>query len=221
MRLVLPFFVAVGISLGLFWLMQLLITPPEGELAARRIEEPVVVTKAPEPEDAQAAAQAQLSEAPPAPPSVPSVSLSMNASISLPAAQTQSVAFSVPKVKPGGGSLSNTGFGGFAGGAGSGNGYGQGKGFKGKRLVPLSTARPQIPQYAFEQGIEGWVEVVFFVNPNGRVSNIRIVDALPKGVFESAMIQSIQNWIYAQSDSTQEVKQRFEFKLDDFQYNWN
>ncbi len=221
MRLILPFFAALVISIGLFWLMQWLVTPPEGEVAARRETAPLVLSKPPEPEDSEAAAQAALSEAPPQPPSVPSVSLSLNASVALPAAQTQAVAFSIPKVKPGGGSLSSGKFSGFTGGAGSGSGYGQGKGFKGKRLVPLSTARPQIPQYAFEQGIEGWVEVVFFVQPNGRVSNIRIVDAEPKGVFEAAMIESIQNWIYAQSSHTQEVKQRFEFKLDQFQYNWN
>lgn len=221
MRLILPFFASILISLGLFWLMQWLVTPPETDLAARREEEPVVVVRPPEPEASEAAAQAQLSQAPPEPPSVPSVSLSMNASIAMPETQAQVVAFSVPKVKPGGGSLSRGNFAGFTGGAGAGSGYGQGKGFKGKRLVPLSTARPQIPEYAFAQGIEGWVEVVFFVNPNGRVSNIRIIDAEPKGVFEAAMIESIQNWIYPASKQTQEVKQKFEFKLDDFQYNWN
>lgn len=221
MRFVLPFLASVLISVGLFWLMQYLVTPPEGQVSERREQAPVVVSKAPEPEQAEAAAETALSEAPPAPPSVPSVSLSMNASVALPASPSQSVAFSVPKVKPGGGSLSSGSFGGFAGGAGSGAGYGQGKGFKGERLVPLSTARPQIPQYAFEQGIEGWVEVAFFVKPNGRVSNIRIIDAQPRGVFEAAMIESIQNWIYASSKHTREVKQRFEFKLDDFQYNWN
>ncbi len=221
MRLLLPFFSAVLISIGLFWLMQWLVTPPAGEVASRREDEPVVVVKPPPPEASEAAAQAQLSQAPPEPPSVPSLSLSLNASVPLPAAPAASVAFSIPQVKPGGGSLSKGSFGGFAGAAGSGNSYGQGQGFKGKRLVPLSTARPQIPQYAFEQGIEGWVEVVFYVQPNGRVSNIRIIDAQPKGVFEAAMIESIQNWIYPASKQTQEVKQKFEFKLDDFQYNWN
>ena len=221
MRFLLPFTISVLISIGLFWLMQWLVTPPEGQVAERREQAPVVVSKPPQPEESQAAAQTALSEAPPAPPSVPSVSLSMNASVALPQSQSQSVAFSVPKIKSGGGSLSKGNFGGFTGGAGSGAGYGQGKGFKGDRLVPLSTSRPQIPRYAFEQGIEGWVEVAFYVNPNGRVSNIRIIDAKPRGVFETAMIDSIQNWIYASSKHTREVKQRFEFKLEDFQYNWN
>ena len=219
MRFAIAFCAAVLISLGLFWLMQWLVTPPEGQVAERLDQQPVVVAKAPEPEETESSAAASLSEAPPSPPSVPSVSLSLNASVPMPAAQTQSVAFSVPKVKPGGGGLSGSNFGGFAGNGGS--GYGQGKGFKGERLVPLSTARPQIPQYAYEQGIEGWVEVVFYVRPNGRVENIRIIDANPRGVFETAMIESIQNWIYPASKQTREVKQKFEFKLGDYQHTWN
>lgn len=221
MRLIIPFGAAILISLGLFWLMQWLVTPPEGEVALRPDPPPVVVAKPPEDDPSRDAAAAQLKEAPPAPPAVPSVSLSLNASVPLPAAQAQAVAFSIPKINPGGGSLTGSNFGGFTGGAGQGSGFGEGQGFEGKRLVPLSTARPQIPEYAFEQGIEGWVEVVFVVNSNGKVSNIRIIDAQPKGVFETAMVESIRNWIYPQSKFTQEVKQRFEFKLDDFQYNWN
>lgn len=221
MRYLIPFCAALLIAVGLFWLMQWLVTPPQGDVAERQREQPIVVARPPPEEQSQAAAQAALSEAPPAPPSVPSVSLSMNASMPLPASPSQSLAFSVPKIRTAGGSLSSGSFAGFTGGAGSGAGYGQGKGFKGDRLVPLSTSRPQIPRYAYEQGIEGWVEAAFFVEPNGRVSNIRIIDAQPRGVFEQAMIESIQNWIYASSKHTREVKQRFEFKLDDFQYNWN
>src|SRR3546814_5475573 len=40
------------------------------------------------------------------------------------------------------------------GGGGGGNGTGQG--FKGKPLVPLSTARPQMPDWACKQKIRGW-----------------------------------------------------------------
>ncbi len=120
-------------------------------------------------------------------------------------------------------------FGGFGGGgSGSGAGGGTGAGFgtgtmpggKGKPLIPLSTARPQITEYAYRRGIEGWVVVVFTVGKNGRVSNIRIVDAEPKGLFEGATVESIANWIYEPTDRPRDVTQRIEFKLEDFQYNW-
>ena len=71
------------------------------------------------------------------------------------------------------------------------------------------------------RGIEGGVAVVFSVRPSGRVENLRIIEANPRGVFETAMIESIQNWIYPASKHTREVKQKFEFKLGDYQYNWN
>jgi protein TonB len=120
-------------------------------------------------------------------------------------------------------------FGGFGGGGsgggaggGSGGGYGAGNmpGGKGKPLIPLSTARPQITDYAYQRGIEGWVVVVYTVGTNGRVSNIRIVDADPKGLFEAVTVESIANWIYEPLDRPREVTQRVEFKLEDYQYNW-
>ena len=93
------------------------------------------------------------------------------------------------------------GAGGGSGGAGTGgggSGIATGQSFKGRDLVPLSTARPQMPDWACKQKIKGWVEVVFVVLPNGRVSDVRIVDADPRGVYEAAAIESVSNWIYAE-----------------------
>jgi protein TonB len=119
-------------------------------------------------------------------------------------------------------SLGSGAFSGFGKGVGSaaGGGGGGGQGFSGKELIPLSTARPQIPEWAYKRGIEGWVECVFTVLPNGHVRDVKIVDAQPKGVFEAAAIESISNWIYAEYPKARQVKQRVEFKLSDFQYNW-
>src|SRR3546814_16633885 len=51
----------------------------------------------------------------------------------------------------------DSGFAGFAGrgggGGGGGGGNGTGQGFKGKPLVPLSTARPQRPEWACKEKI--------------------------------------------------------------------
>ncbi len=219
MRLLGPFCGALLISLALFWLMQWLVTPPEGKVPEKNDREAIAIAKPPPEEPESNPESAALAQAPPAPPAIPSMSLSLNASLPVPGAATTVSDIVVPNVKVSGGKLGGA-FAGFAGGSGS--GLGQGQGFRGgERLVPLSTARPQIPQYAHDRGIEGWVEVVFVVNKQGRVENIRIIDAEPKGVFEAAMVESIQNWIYAQSKQAREVKQRFEFKLGDFQYNWN
>lgn len=122
-----------------------------------------------------------------------------------------------------GGGGGGTGFGGFAG-AGSGGSaasYAKGTSFVGKTLIPLSTARPQMPEWACKQKIKGWVEVVFVVLPSGRVQNVKIVDAEPRGVYEAAAIESVSNWIYATSKRAREVKQRVQMNPEDCEYNYN
>ncbi|WP_293367649.1 energy transducer TonB [Nevskia sp.] len=189
--------------------------------------------KPPEPDDAAA----KLPElAPPPPPdSPPSL-----ARASLPNIPTSSIPISVPEVNVAaigigtadlgiGAGLGTSGvFGGFAGGGnGTGNGGGGGGGggrgdggFKGRELVPLSTARPQMPDWACKKKIRGWVEVVFVVKPNGLVENVRIVDADPKGVYEGAAIESVGNWIYPKGKTAAEVKQKVEMDPADCAYNY-
>lgn len=110
------------------------------------------------------------------------------------------------------------GFGAGSGGSGSG-GYGGG-GWKGKPLVPLSTARPQMPEWACDQKLNGWVEALFTVMPNGRVQQVKIIDANPRGVFEGAAIESISNWIYEPTGKAAEVKQRVPMNHEDCAFNW-
>lgn len=164
---------------------------------------------------------------PPPPPDLPTPQTE-NALAGLPALAAPNVApllsnLSIPVKISGGGSLTGLGFAGFARGTGAGagtEGFGRGQGFKGKPLVPLSTARPQMPEWACKQGIRGWVEAVFTVRPDGRVQDVKIVDAQPRGVYEMAAIDSISNWIYAETDTAREVKQRVDMDPADCAYNW-
>lgn len=227
-RLGLPFAGAVLITLLLFWFMQLLIKPPT-ELPKPPVTANVVEIVKVQPEEESVSEEAS-SAAPPAappPPSLPSLS-----NLSIPVQQAPSVNVSMPQPEisadVGTGQSFGKAFGGFGtAGSGSGNdGYGSGKGFKGKPLVPLSTARPQIPESAYRRGIEGWVEVVFTVTGEGRVVDVKIIDAEPKGIFEAAAVESISEWIYPRyykggKPIARQVKQKVEFKLEDFQYNWN
>jgi len=159
---------------------------------------------------------------PPPPPSMPAAA---NTLANLPALAAPSAApvvsnIQVPVKIAGGGSLTGSGLSGFARGAGAGEGFGRGQGFKGKPLIPLSTARPQMPEWACKQGIKGWVEAVFTVMPNGRVQDVKIVDAQPRGVYEIAAIESISNWIYAETGQAREVKQRVPMDPADCAFNW-
>ena len=120
-----------------------------------------------------------------------------------------------------GGFGSGAGGGGGTGAGGGGAGYARGQSFSGKQLVPLSTARPQMPDWACKQKIRGWVEVVFTVMPNGRVQDVKIIDADPKGVYEAAAIESVSNWIYSTYKNAREVKQRVQMDPEDCAYNYD
>jgi periplasmic protein TonB len=162
----------------------------------------------------------------PPPPPPPMPTQTENSLASLPALAAPNAApllsnIQIPVKIAGGGSLTGQGFAGFARGSGAGTeGYGRGTGFKGKELIPLSTARPQMPEWACKQGIKGWVEAVFTVLPTGRVQDVKIVDAQPRGVYEIAAIESISNWIYAETDRAREVKQRVPMDPADCAFNW-
>lgn len=223
-RLFIPFSIASLITLGLFLLMAWMVKAPRGEGAgpSHTIEEVKMVDLAKDkPPDEQVPQPPQLSQAPSSPaalatPQLPALTnmtaLPMDANVAVPVNMSGS-GFSL-------GTGAFSGFGKGAGSAAGGGGGGGGEGFSGKELIPLSTARPQIPEWAFKRGIEGWVECSFVVLPNGHVRDVKIVDAQPKGVFEAAAIESISNWIYAEHPKARQVKQRVEFKLSDFQYNW-
>jgi protein TonB len=169
-------------------------------------------------EEAAAADDAPPEPEPP-PPQAPEVAVAEPDLPPLPApVATAASSISMP-VTITGSSLAGAGFGGFARGAGA-ESWGRGQGFKGRELVPLSTARPQMPEWACRQRIKGWVEAVFTVLPSGRVQDVKIVDAQPRGVYEVAAIESISHWIYAVTDSAREVKQRVPMDPADCAYNW-
>lgn len=228
-RFGLPLGGALLITLLLFQIMQFLIAPPE-EIprpppSVNMVE---IVEIQPQQEDStsQEASSAAPPSAPP-PPSLPSLS-----NLSIPVQQAPSVNVSMPQPEIsadiGTGQSFGKAFGGFGtAGSGSGkDGFGSGKGFKGKPLVPLSTARPQNPESTCRKGIEGWVELVYVVTGEGKVADIKIIDADPKGVFEAAAVESIAEWLYPRNyrggkPVARQVKQKIEFKVEDCKFNWN
>lgn len=202
---------------------------------------------APPPPPPMAAPAAALPEAAApaiAPLEVGTVNIDLNLTLPTPVAPALAVSFDPSKLGLSSSSnLSGQGaFGGFARGSGSGNGSGNGsggdgngngngaggvgsgyarkQGFVGKPLVPISTARPQMPDWACKQKIKGWVEVIFIVNPQGRVQDVRIIDANPRGVFEAAAIESVSHWIYPLGKKANEVKQRVDMLPEDCDFNY-
>ena len=64
-------------------------------------------------------------------------------------------------------------------------------------LVPIVQVQPVYPMRAKSMGIEGWVKVKFLVNRKGLVENIKIVKAVPEGVFEKCVKRCLSAWRFS------------------------
>lgn len=216
---------SIGVVVGMLMLFAVVqwffLHDGDGQVAAEEVAQVELISDEPPAEDEPPPEPEMKAPPPPASVPMPAVTSSATAvaSLSAPAPVALSSNLSIPVQIGGGGSLTGSAFGGFAG-KGQGIGVGSGQGFSGKPLIPLSTARPQMPEWACKQGIKGWVEAVFTVLPNGRVENVKIIDAQPRGVYEIAAIESISNWIYAETGKAREVKQRVPMDPADCAYNW-
>lgn len=213
------------VIIALFWLMQWMIAPGEVVRVERQELPGVEIVRVEEEKDpSENPDNSPASSPPPPPPTPPSLQRPDLPSFSVPAPEAPSVSdVTAPLDFSASQSLADGQFGGFVGGSGqgAGDGYGSGKGFKGRELVPLSTARPMMPEWACEQEIEGWVEVVFTVMPSGRVRDVRIIDAEPKGVYETTAIKSVSEWIYDSGGKrAREVKQRIEMDPADCAFDY-
>lgn len=61
-------------------------------------------------------------------------------------------------------------------------------------LTVISRIPPVYPFRAKTQAIEGWVSVEFTVNEQGRVEDIKILDAQPEKIFDDSVIQCLAAW---------------------------
>jgi protein TonB len=78
-------------------------------------------------------------------------------------------------------------------------------------LVPISTPQPAYPPEAARAGTAGEVVLSFTVNTDGSVSNIDIVSAKPRGVFERNAQAAVRRWRFQPIASPQSVTRTFSF----------
>lgn len=86
-----------------------------------------------------------------------------------------------------------------------------------QQAMPLYRVEPKYPARALKRNIEGYVVLSFTIDPQGRPTDIKIVDAQPNRVFDREAIRALKNWKYqpkieggkALSQHGQQVKVEF------------
>jgi periplasmic protein TonB len=59
---------------------------------------------------------------------------------------------------------------------------------------PVRRNSPKFPEKARRGGVEGFVKMTVFVNQNGTVDQVKVLDASPSGVFEQVAQDAIRTW---------------------------
>ncbi len=88
-----------------------------------------------------------------------------------------------------------------------------------RHMVPLVRATAAYPTRALQRGVEGFVELSFTVNAQGRVVDPVVLYAEPEGYFERAALNSIRKWQYSPAMDNGEpvpvndIRQRIVFEI--------
>lgn len=194
---------AVVFTLGLFWVMQQMITGPgkQETVDNSRTQIDFVRLK----QDSRTELKERHKPEPPKPqqPKMPLQAVNQDHSSSAP-----KLAMSMPDVAMDM-SISQQSL---LGDAVVGMGFGDGD------VIPLVRMNAQYPQRAIRQKIEGYVTARLFINAEGTVDNVEIVQAEPKGIFEREAIRALYRYKFKPKMEgghavAQVALQTIEFKL--------
>lgn len=85
--------------------------------------------------------------------------------------------------------------------------------------LPDAVAQPSYPREALQNGVEGFVELLFTVSADGEVTEVTITEARPAGIFNQAVLDAILKWRFKPALENgepvdQRVRHRFDFSLE-------
>lgn len=85
------------------------------------------------------------------------------------------------------------------------------------QALPLLRRDPVYPPAALRAGIEGWVELEYAIAPDGSVTEIRVLDAAPRRVFDQAAQRALAAWKFRPGDGQglrRGLRVRLHFRLE-------
>lgn len=77
----------------------------------------------------------------------------------------------------------------------------------------IKMVRPAYPFYALSHHIEGFVKFAFDVDAEGKVSELRILQSEPRGLFEPYIIAAVSQWRYEKNKPAKNLKMTIRFAL--------
>jgi periplasmic protein TonB len=198
--------VALGISLGLFGLMYVVISATGHGVKKAEALQTVDFVRLRRDSQVESMERRKPPPPPPKPPPPPSKMRVETANV-----QVAGGGFAMPNVELN----ANVGGGAFVGQMGSG---GVGGMFDGD-IIPLQRIPPQYPRDAARSGITGWVQLEVLVNADGTVRSARVIESKPKGLFEASAVQAVLRWKFKPKvvngqPVPQRGSQRIEFNLN-------
>jgi protein TonB len=78
---------------------------------------------------------------------------------------------------------------------------------------PISTPQPPYPREAARSRASGTVVVQYTIGPDGRVSDVEIIRARPRGLFERTVEQTVSTWRFEATGETTTQTRTFDFQL--------
>ena len=74
-------------------------------------------------------------------------------------------------------------------------------------IYPTIRIEPTYPIDAAKEGVNGYVQLSFDINPEGKVSNVMVTKSSPVGVFEDSAVTALKQWQYQSSAKGQKGAQ--------------
>jgi len=69
-----------------------------------------------------------------------------------------------------------------------------------QKIIPakiISREAPRYPSRALKNSVEGWVQVRFVIDTDGRPADVTVVESEPKGTFDDAATKSVKKWRFS------------------------